>query len=185
MQPRRTLLLNVFVAFGLVLSGALTDFPFSARSDAARASAPVVQPEEFGGPILASKRRQRKQHRQDDRRNDQAQERPGNRKHADCKHDRKLKECKNASRVDDGEAFCTVPESIQLTKSEGCTHGPDPAPRGFDFEQPMALSRQRLRPWNPARPAATVMARAVTGCRSSMCGDRTDQAALLLYHRPR
>ena len=135
MQSRCTLLLNVLVALGLLLPGALVDSPFSAGTHWALASAPAVYPEEIGGSALMSARGQRKQDRRDDRRNDRAQERQRDRKHADRKHDRKQKHHKAASRVGDWETFCTGPESIQLTKSEGCTHGPDPAPQGFDVEQ--------------------------------------------------
>ena len=147
MPLRSTVLLNILVTFGLLLTGALVDFPFSAGTSAALASAPEVLPEDSSGPALASRRAQRKQARRDERRHGRERDRTRDRTKADRTQDRTRKDRKqdrqasgqtaDESRVGDWRQFCDSPDSIQLPGSDSCTHGPDPAPPGFTIEQPV------------------------------------------------
>jgi hypothetical protein len=115
MRQRSTVLLTLLVTLGVLLSGALTDASFSAGTGESTAAAPATHAEERDASALASKlARRRHDHSQD-------------RKQKAHKQDRK-----KAGRNGAWQEFCSGPERVQLTAGEGCTHGPDPAPPGFD-----------------------------------------------------
>jgi len=143
MRRRSALFLNVLIVLGLILSGQFAGLPISNATSTARVAAPAGDAETESAPALASKRANRKQ----DLRRDRKQDRQRDRAQADRKRDDKQKERKQdrkratqtqeQGRVEDWREFCTGPDLIPLLQVDLCTHGPDPAPPGYDASQPL------------------------------------------------
>ena len=140
---RSTLYLNLLIALSLIFSGVLVGNPVPEGRSETELAAPEVSAETPGGSALLSQRAERKQDRREDRREDRKQERKQDerkqdRKQKDRKQDRKRSARSHVeSRVGDWTEHCDAPEAIRLRKTELCTHGPDPAPTGFDEDRPV------------------------------------------------
>ena len=146
MRRQCTLLLNVLVLLGLIVSGPfIVGSPVSSATSETRVTAPDDGIAANYGPSLASKRADRKH----DRRDDRQQDRKHDRRKADRKQDDKQKERKQnrkrasqteeQGRVGNWQDYCTGPDSIPLTRIDFFTHGADPVPAGLDFDQPVEL----------------------------------------------
>lgn len=145
-MPRRcTLLVNIFVVLGLVLAGLVAVSPLPIETSQARVDAPAGVARTDDAPALANRRANRKQ----DRRQDLRQDRKHDRAKADRKRDDKQKDrqqdrkaedhAQEQGREGDWRDYCTGPDSTRLPRVDLCIHGADPAPAGFDVEQPVEL----------------------------------------------
>jgi hypothetical protein len=158
MRRRRTLLVNLLVALGLVLSGQVAIAPLPIETSEARVIAPAGAAETVDAPALANRRANRQQHhRQDlrkDRRQDRTQaDRQRDRKQKDRQHDRKSADnAQGPGREGDWREFCTGPDSTRLPKVDLCIHGADPAPAGLHVDQPVELSSAETAKPAPASP---------------------------------
>src|SRR5687768_12203874 len=75
MRRRCTLLVNIFVVLGLVLSGHVAIAPLPIATSEARVIAPAGSVKTVDAPALANKRPKRKQDRRQDLRQDRKQDR--------------------------------------------------------------------------------------------------------------
>lgn len=145
MRRHCALLVNIIVVLGLVLSGQVVIAPLLIATSKARVVAPASAAKPDDAPALANRRANRKQ----DRRQDLRQDRKQDRAKADRKQDDKQKDRKHDhQRADDAQMqgregdwreFCTGSDSTRLPRVDLCIHGADPAPAGFDVEQPVEL----------------------------------------------
>jgi hypothetical protein len=151
MRQRSTLLLNLILILSLAFSGSLSGILIPSPVAIGTSSAPVVAPGETS-PDLAS-RRVKRERRHDRARKDRKQDRKEkDRKQKDKKQDRNKGRTKGGKqtgpqndqaielvRVGDWEDQCTGPNTVRLKRSELCTHGPDPAPPGFNIGKRVQL----------------------------------------------
>jgi hypothetical protein len=182
MARRSTLFLNLLIVLSLVFSGLLVGSPVPEGARETALEAPEVSAETTAGPALAEKRAKRKEERREDRRQARQQDRKQDRKQADKdrqqaqKRQDRQRDRKRAnraqveSRVGDWTEHCDAPEAIRLRKTELCTHGPDPAPKGFDEERPV----------QPLSAAAAGEETAALGCDED--GERGYRTQVLYVH---
>ena len=128
MRRRCTLLVNIHVVLGLVLSGQAAISPLPIGTSEARVVAPVDAAKTADSPTLTNKPAHRQRQREQD---DKQKDRKRDRGRADRAHEQ--------GREGDWREFCTVPDSTRLPKVDLCIHGADPAPAGLDIEQPVEL----------------------------------------------
>ena len=149
-MPRRCpLLVNILVVLGLVLSGHVAFSPLPIETSQARVDAPAGVARTDDAPALANRRANRQRQREQDHRQDLRQDRKHDREKADRKQDDKQKDRKHdRKRTDDAQVqgregdwreYCTGPDSTRLPTVDLCIHGADPAPAGFDVEQPVEV----------------------------------------------
>jgi hypothetical protein len=148
MRRRCALLVNILVVLGLILSGQAAVSPLPIATSEARVVAPVDAAKTDDAPTLANKRAHRKQeHRQDlrqDRRHDR--EKADRKREQDDKQKSRQQDHKRPAdtqkqgREGDWREFCAAPDSTRLARVDLCIHGADPAPAGFDVEQPVELA---------------------------------------------
>ena len=150
-MPRHaSLLLSGLVVLGLIVSGLfVVGSPISSTTSEARVAAPAGSAGP-GSPALTRKRANRKPDRREDRRRDRKQDRKQDHKQADRRQADKQKErtqdrepVSPAPEVEiregDWQEYCAGPEMIPLPQVDFCTHGVDPAPAGFNINQPAEL----------------------------------------------
>jgi hypothetical protein len=142
---RRTVAMVILMFMASVLvSGALLSTP-AARGPT---NAPAAAPAEPRAAVAARnpKRDRKHERKKAERRQDRKQQdRAADRKHKDRQYDRAQRRtdvdtpqyATEPGRVGDWREFCTGPETVRLPRVELCTHGPDPAPPGFDVEVPV------------------------------------------------
>jgi hypothetical protein len=152
-MPRRcTLLVNLLVVLGLILSGQVAVSPLPIQTSEAQVVAPTGVAKTDDAPALANRRAhpQREQARRQDLRQDRKQDREkADRKRDDNKqkdrqrqreHERKRADhAQEQGREGDWREFCIAPDSTRLPRVDLCIHGADPAPVGLDVEQPVEL----------------------------------------------
>ncbi len=157
MRRRCTLLVNILVVLGLVLSRQVAIASLPIETSQARI---VARPgaSQTDDAALAKKRENRQRNRRQDLGEDSKQERAqadGNHvnqqvdpKQANEQKDRQRKRERDPKRVDHAEEqvregnwreFCTAADGTRLRRVDLCIHGADPAPVGLDVEQPVEL----------------------------------------------
>ncbi|HZA91135.1 MAG TPA: Ig-like domain-containing protein [Gemmatimonadales bacterium] len=143
MRRRTTLLLNLALILSLAFSGTLSGLLIPTPVATGTSSVPVVAPGE-SSPDLSSrrvKRHRRHDRAQKDRQQDRKQkDRKAGRKQKDKKQDRKKdrntgEQVTGQGRVGDWQDQCAGPNMVRLSKTELCTHGPDPAPSAFALDR--------------------------------------------------
>jgi hypothetical protein len=134
MRRRSTLLLYLTLILSLAFSGTLSGILIPSPVATGTSDAPVVTPG-AASTDLASRRVQRERRhdrKQENRQQDRKQkDRKADHKQKDKKHNRKTGRAAITSEV------CTEAGAIWLPETQQCTHGPDPAPPGFNVDQPV------------------------------------------------
>jgi hypothetical protein len=156
MPRRRTLLVNLIVALGLILSGQVAITPLPLATSEARIVAPAGAaktddaPRRRIGEQTASKTTARTSGR--------IFSGAGRRRTTSTTTSRRTASRSQSRQpsVGDWREYCTGPDMISLLAIDLCTHGPDPAPPGFDANQP-------LQPLSPEEAAQLTSAFACDG----------------------
>jgi hypothetical protein len=143
MRRRTTLLLNLALILSLAFSGTLSGLLIPSPVATGTSTAPVATPGEASSDLSSRrvKRERRHDRAQKDRQQDRKQkDRKADHKKRDKKQDRKKdrrtgEQLTGQGRVGDWQDQCTGPHLVRLSKTELCTHGPDPAPSAFALDR--------------------------------------------------
>jgi hypothetical protein len=142
MKRRSTLLLSVLLVLGLLLPALAISAPVASGGPAAHSAAPaatlsvMTSNDKRPRKTAATKKRHGKKNAH--RHKGNARSRKTHRGKSAPRHEDEaaLDSAVNAASEKGLGDFCS---GIRLPKSDECTHGPDPAPPGYDIDQPVPL----------------------------------------------
>ncbi len=125
MKPRVSRLINLCVLFAFVLSGIVIPAPTGPGRGGVESTTLSVS-----SPLVSAKSK-RKHHRNHNHNHQRSKDRKHKGKNSDNNND----DATAAPAPDDWRDFCTGAFTEELPQSKLCTHGPDPAPPGFDVSR--------------------------------------------------
>jgi hypothetical protein len=141
-------LLNLLLAVGVIVAVPLLDASDAgpARADMARAATAGLERDAGANLVSARQRGKQKKDRRHDRGRSHQQKRQQGRARDDHAHQKQQQKKKHRkkSKGTTAQGLCAEPGTVRMAGGDACTHGADPAPPGFDVQEPVPPLHTRV-----------------------------------------